>query len=213
MIFKRILIVCSILFIGSEIVFSQYNPDSRKHLDDALEKLQSNKGTKMEYSLFQIDFSGEEELSAGVVFMQNDNYKVVSEEFVVISNGVDQWIYRPEDKELMIQTPDSLEADESNPVNLLSSYKNGYKFDVQLENDKEILVNLIPEDSFSPYLLVTVRLNKVEKEFVSLKMTMKDESALRIDMKYVDKEISLDEDFFNFDKLGFEVLETIDLRE
>lgn len=206
------------IFIISLIGFTvqldaQFNPEARAFLDDALEKLQGDEIIELEYSVNQIVQNEMEELSVGNVFMKGDLYKVISDEFLVIYDGTDQWIYRPDDEELMIQAPDSASVDESNPVNMLKSYKTGYKFDLKEETDSFVVINMVAQDPFSPYILVTVKLNKVKKEFVSLTMLMRDENALKINLTYKNSEERLDADLFNFNALGLPVIETVDLRE
>lgn len=201
------------IFVGLIPLKAQFNPEVRSYLDDAMDKLKTSSGVQMHYRVNDVTHNQSEELAEGTVYMKGDLYRVESEEFMVVFDGTDQWIYRSADKELMIQSPDSSSLDENNPVNMLTSYKSGFKFDLKQETDSFVVVNMIAQDPYSPYIMVTVKLNKVKKEFVSLQMLAKDESAFRISLNYESSNKKFSETFFNFNALGLPVNETVDLRE
>lgn len=192
---------------------AQFNPEARGYLDDALAKLQSGDGIQMHYEVSEVTQNETEALSEGTVYMKGKLYRVESDDFMVFFDGKDQWIYRPDDQELMIQAPDTTNLDENNPVSMLTRYKTGFKFDVKEETENFVVVNMIAQDQYSPYIMVTVKLNKVKKEFVSLQMLMRDENAIRINLTYDETHKKYAASFFNFAALGLPVKETVDLRE
>ncbi len=202
-----------LILAGILQLHAQFNPEVRVHLDDALDKLKSGKDIQLHYLVSDVTQKEAEVLSEGTVYMKGEKYKVLSEDFIVFYDGKDQYIYRPDDEEVMIQPLDTTALDENNPVSMLLSYKTGFKFDLKEETGEMMAINMVAQDPYSPYILITVKLNKQKKEFVSLQMLAKDESALRIDLHYETPGEKLNAAFFNFNAQGLTVKETVDLRE
>lgn len=210
---KLPLIVSLVFLANMGWLKAQFNPESRAHLDQALEQLTQSSGVQLAYEVHQLTTNSENTISEGKLWMKGSLYRLENDEMMVLYDGVDQYIYRADDEELMIQKADTSMADESNPLSVLKSYKNGYKYDIKEENDSVIVINMISQSQFNPYLMVTVAVNKKKKEIVSLKMLLRDETALKIDLKYIEKNIKLPKLFFDFKQITVAVSDTIDLRD
>ncbi len=201
------------IILSGMLASAQFNPEAQKYLDDAVAQLHSGKGLKLKYTVSEVTNSSDLPFAEGVLYLLNEAYRLESDDMQVFFTGKEQWIYNTDAKELMIQSVDTSQMDDSNPISVLKKYNTGYKYDIEKETDEIIVINMVSQNQFNPYLLVTVKINKLKNEVVSLQMLMHDESALKIDLQYLNKNMVLDSAFFDFKDKGFEVSDTIDLRD
>ncbi len=210
---NKIPILLTLVLLGNITwLKAQFNPEAQTYLDKAVKVLHESSGLEMDYVISEVTATSDMPFSEGKLFIKSDLYKLVSDEMMVYFDGKEQWVYNVLDKEVMVQTMDTAQLDDSNPISVLKSYDKGYKYDIQKETNENVIINMVSQNQFNPYLLVTVKINKVKNEVTSITMLLRDESALRIDLTYVNKNKKLTDDFFNFKKSSYEVADTIDLR-
>ncbi len=210
---KNIPFLLSLILLGNIYhLKAQFNPETQSYLDKAVAKLQGNSGIELAYDMNGGSTSEGLLLSEGKLWLKGDLYRLETEDMVVINDGKNQWVYRSDDQELMIQTVDTTQMDDTNPLAVVKNYHNGYQFDVQKETDSTIVVNMVSQDQFNPYLIVGLELNKHKNEIVSIKMLLRDETNIVIKLDYVNQDLKLKDTFFDFSRLNREVSDTIDLR-
>jgi len=209
--FFTILALCSPL-----LTLAQYDPQALAILDvmskkyKALNTFEANLTTNLTN-----DSDGVKEEFKGKITVKGDKFRLVLEDQEVINNGTTVWNYLPAAKEVNIDTFDK-NSDEINPSKIYEIYKKGFKY-LFVEEKTEggqlcDVIDLVPEKKDAQYF--KIRMNIVKKDNSIQSWTMFDKSGNRY--KYTitkfTPNVSVDDNFFTFDKKKYPDVEIIDLR-
>lgn len=198
------------------LALAQYDPQALTILDAmskkyrALNTFEANLTTNLTN-----ESDGVKEEFKGKITVKGDKFRLVLEDQEVINNGTTVWNYLPAAKEVNIDNFDK-NSDEINPSKIYEIYKKGFKY-LFVEEKTEggqlcEVIDLVPEKKDAQYF--KIRMNIVKKDNSIQSWTMFDKSGNRY--KYTitkfTPNVSVDDNFFTFEKKKYPDVEIIDLR-
>lgn len=159
---RHITIGIGLLFVLVNTL-AQFDEKARIHLDHLANTVTSSEGTSLVFEAKVRQVNSEEVINedAGELLIKGDAYKLVIGETVTYCDGKDQWLYMSDVNEVTIEP---LEGDEITPASIFSLYKEGYKFRTLEESDDKVVVELSPTDKTSPYIRVSLFINKTNQQ-------------------------------------------------
>ncbi len=187
-------------------VYSQSSEDAKKLLDDVSTNISSFKNIYFDftYSLNNKEEQIKQETN-GNVTVSGDNYKLNYLGLVQIFDGKNIYTIIPENEEITISKADSENDIGINPSKLLTFYKSGYNYFMDIKQkhlDKFIqFIKLVPDDKNSDlnYLLLGIDINT--KNIFRLIEIGKNETITTLTINNQKTNIILEKSFFsiNFD--------------
>lgn len=211
---KRTLLL--ILFVSfATMSWAQYDPKALEILEamskkyKAIEAFEANISQTLTNEVEKIN----EEVK-GKIVVKGEKFKLTLPEQEVINNGVTQWTYMPEAKEVNIDNYDP-NSDDINPTKILDMYKKNFKY-LYLSDKTEAgvvceEVDLVPDKKDAQFFKIKMMINKKDKSIQS--WTMFDKAGNRY--KYTITKFNptkVDDTFFSFDPKKYPGVEVIDLR-
>ncbi|MBK78021.1 MAG: hypothetical protein CMC88_02770 [Flavobacteriaceae bacterium] len=201
---KKIAIVFLLIIMNK--VYSQSSEDAKKLLDDVSTNISSFKNIYFDftYSLNNKEEQIKQETN-GNVTVSGDNYKLNYLGLVQIFDGKNIYTIIPENEEITISKADSENDIGINPSKLLTFYKSGYNYFMDIKQkhlDKFIqFIKLVPDDKNSDlnYLLLGIDINT--KNIFRLIEIGKNETITTLTINNQKTNIILEKSFFsiNFD--------------
>ena len=201
---KKIAIVFLLIIMNK--VYSQSSEDAKKLLDDVSTNISSFKNIYFDftYSLNNKEEQIKQETN-GNVTVSGDNYKLNYLGLVQIFDGKNIYTIIPENEEITISKADSENDIGINPSKLLTFYKSGYNYFMDIKQkhlDKFIqFIKLVPDDKNSDlnYLLLGIDINT--KNIFRLIEIGKNETITTLTINNQKTNIILEKLFFsiNFD--------------
>lgn len=210
---KKILAVVAILITGT--LFAQGDKEAEKLLEDVINKTSSYTNFKANLSYTMVNTEmGINEKKSGLIFVQDDSYRIEMEGQIIISDGETIWTYIGDSEEVMVSNVEDSEESIS-PTQILAKYNDGYKarfnHDKKYKNShmKEIILKPIDKNSFEK-LSVIVNDSKLSLENFSVY----DANGNVFTYHIVDLQPDLDlpSDTFTFDYAKYPDVEVIDMR-
>ena len=187
-------------------VYSQSSEDAKTLLDDVSTNISSFKNIYFDftYSLNNKEEQIKQETN-GNVTVSGDNYKLNYLGLVQIFDGKNIYTIIPENEEITISKADSENDIGINPSKLLTFYKSGYNYFMDIKQkhlDKFIqFIKLVPDDKNSDlnYLLLGIDINT--KNIFRLIEIGKNETITTLTINNQKTNIILEKSFFsiNFD--------------
>ena len=187
-------------------VYSQSSEDAKTLLDDVSTNISSFKNIYFDftYSLNNKEEQIKQETN-GNVTVSGDNYKLNYLGLVQIFDGKNIYTIIPENEEITISKADSENDIGINPSKLLTFYKSGYNYFMDIKQkhlDKFIqFIKLVPDDKNSDlnYLLLGIDINT--KNIFRLIEIGKNETITTLTINNQKLKIILEKSFFsiNFD--------------
>ena len=201
---KKIAIVFLLILMNK--VYSQSSEDAKTLLDDVSTNISSFKNIYFDftYSLNNKEEQIKQETN-GNVTVSGDNYKLNYLGLVQIFDGKNIYTIIPENEEITISKADSENDIGINPSKLLTFYKSGYNYFMDIKQkhlDKFIqFIKLVPDDKNSDlnYLLLGIDINT--KNIFRLIEIGKNETITTLTINNQKTNIILEKSFFsiNFD--------------
>ena len=161
---KKILFIFFLFTIN--IIFCQSSEDAKKLLDEVSIKISSYENIFFDftYSLNNKEEQIKQE-TIGNLTVSGDKYKLNYLGAIQLFNGKKTYTIVPENEEITISNPDDENEININPVKLLSFYKSGYNYSLDIKQKylrKTIqFIKLIPIEKNSElnYLLLGIDIN------------------------------------------------------
>ena len=151
---------------------AQYDSTAQKHLDNLAKSIEKDQGIEITFNV-KVNRVNEEKPTneeKGKLWIKNDSHKLELGETVTYNDGTNEWIYMSDMDEVTIQPVDE---DQITPASIFTIYKEGYKFRTIDEDDKKVIVELSPEDKASPYIRITLFINKKTKQLDTFSLQSK----------------------------------------
>jgi outer membrane lipoprotein carrier protein len=205
-----------LLFLLSGLsVSAQYDPKALEILEamskkyKAIESFEANISQTLTNEIEKIN----EEMK-GKITVKGEKFRLALPEQEIINDGVTQWTYLPDAKEVNIDTYDPA-SDDVNPTKILDMYKKGFKY-LYLSDKTEggVLceeVDLVPDKKDAQFFKIKMMIGKKDKSIQS--WTMFDKSGNRY--KYTITKFNptkVEDSYFTFDPKKYPGVEIIDLR-
>jgi outer membrane lipoprotein-sorting protein len=151
-----------ILLLATTTLLAQYNPEARVHLDKLSETVEKAPGIAISFTVKISHIEDNKELNneKGKLLMKQDFHKLVINGTEIYGDGENQWTFLPEDEEVTIEP---LEEGVLTPASIFTVYKEGYNFRNLGEDDGKVMVELSPIDKSSPYIRITLYIDKVNQ--------------------------------------------------
>lgn len=150
------------LFLFSFItfsVFAQANTNANNILDKATVKINSSKGTSLNFSLTQKDKFGHVlSVSKGILKVKGSKYYLKQGSYEIYNNGAQIWNYDGQNEVTVAKVEN--DDDEVSPVQVITGF-NKKDFDIQLTSSATIYqVQLTPVDKRKNYKQVLLYISK-----------------------------------------------------
>lgn len=161
--------------------------------------------------------SGSTETMTGVLTLQakTNKYKLVFDEQEIGSDGINQWTYLKEDKEVQLSKVDN-SANAINPAKIYTIYQKGYKYIYTGEAKKNGAIyqhiDLTPTDKKSTIFKIKLSIDKATKLIQQAVIFNKNGTKFTYTVNAFTSTIKLSESYFEFNKADFPGAEIVDLR-
>lgn len=134
---------------------AQFDPSAQKYLDDLAQTVQNAPGLSISFDakISSLEEPNEVNNGKGKLLLKQNYHKLEIGDQETYGDGINQWIFFPDEKEVTIQP---IEEDEITPASIFTIYKKGYRFRLLGENDNKVIVELSPEDQASSYVRITL---------------------------------------------------------
>lgn len=215
---NKILLLITILFLGSNLIFAQEDPEAKKILDKLSEKTKSHKVIKSDFEvIFKSTKDNMQNTSKGTITMKGEMYRLNFMDSEAFFDGKTLWNYIPEVNEVNISEPELNDDDLlNNPKHLFTVYENDYKYQlIKTMTDGNInyaLVDLYPNNLDEEYSRIRLQINTNEYFLSSATIFGKDGSNYSIKISNYKTNLELDDSYFIFDKNKYKDIEVVDLR-
>jgi outer membrane lipoprotein carrier protein len=209
-------IIALLSALSVSFVHAQYDPKALEILEamskkyKAIESFEANITQTLTNEVEKIN-----EEFKGKITVKGDKFRLSLPEQEVINNGVTQWMYLPEAKEVNIDNYDP-ESDDINPTRILDMYKKNFKY-LYLADKMEggVLceeVDLVPDKKDAQFFKIKMMINKKDKSIQSWTMFDKAGNRYKYTISKFNPTLKVDDSFFSFDPKKYPGVEVIDLR-
>lgn len=215
---NKILILTTILFLGSNLIFAQEDPAAKKILDKLSEKTKSHKVIKSDFEVtFKSTKDNAQNTSKGTITMKGEMYRLKFMGSEVFFDGKTLWNYISEVNEVNISEPELGDNDLlNNPKQLFTVYEKDYKYQLiksMVEgNVNYALVDLYPINLNEEYSRIRLQINTEEYFLSSATIFGKDGSNYSIKISNYNTSLEFDDSYFVFDEKKYKNIEVVDLR-
>ena len=204
-------IIALIISIGS--VYAQKSSDAQKLISDLLTTAKSN-AIKTNFSLTNSEKNAvNSQTGSGTFVIKGNKFVLEMNEMKVWFDGKTQWSYLIENKEVSITEPTEKELAETNPMAILSDYKN--KCIIRFSKSKSTqnhIIEMIPKVKNKDFSKVEVLINKTSGNLTSIKVNTVKGNNTVLTLTNYQKGIKISDNSFSFDKSKFKGVSINDLR-
>jgi outer membrane lipoprotein-sorting protein len=153
--------------------------------------------------------AGVNEQQNGILFVEDNSYKLKLKNQTVISDGETNWFILEDENEVNITEVDEEEG--FNPSNIFNMYEQGYKYNFIKEDLGKFYIELYPttEGMFSKLVMI---IDKNKMEIKSLTMIDKNNSQYTYNINKFITNQEFPKNYFYFNKLNYPNIDIIDLR-
>tara|TARA_B100000945_G_C20420090_1_gene617479 strand:+ start:1368 stop:2003 length:636 start_codon:yes stop_codon:yes gene_type:complete len=197
---KKITFVFFLLIINK--VYSQSSEDAKKLLDDVSTKISSFESISFDftYSLNNKEEQIKQETN-GNVTVSGDNYKLNYLGLIQLFDGKKIYTIIPENEEITISKADNENDIGINPSKLLTFYKSGYKYFMDIKQkhlDRSIqFIKLVPYDKNSDLNYLLLGIDIKTKDIFRLIEIGKNETITTLTINNQKTNMILDKSFFS----------------
>jgi outer membrane lipoprotein-sorting protein len=197
---KKILFI--FFLFTTNIIFCQASEDAKKLLDEVSIKISSYKNIFFDftYSLNNKEEQIKQE-TIGNITVSGDKYKLSYLGAIQLFDGKKTYTIVPENEEITISNTDNENENNINPAKLLSFYKSGYNYSLDIKQkylNKTIqFIKLMPIEKNSElnYLLLGIDINS--KDIFRLIEIGKNKTITTLTIKNQKTNLKLEESFFS----------------
>jgi outer membrane lipoprotein carrier protein len=213
---RRISLSIFLIVFFNQIVLAQYDPRALAILDNMSNKYQ-NMGAYLAnftYAL-QNEQEGISESFDGTLLVDGDKFRLIMAGQEIYCNGITVWTYIEEINEVNIDNyyPDEMEM---SPSNIYSAYKKGFKYqyieEVKKNGNTTQIVDLVPEDSGSPFFKIRLSIGKENLNLNGWEIFDKNGNRYNYTVNTFQNKSIKDPKEFEFEVKRYPGVEVIDLR-
>ncbi len=201
---KKYLTIVLSLFMTLTVA-AQNNSKAESILSEVQSKISA-------YGTFKVAFSINGEKAS--IEIKGNMFRMKSPGVIIWFNGDEQWTYIEESNEVNLTNPDNSELNAINPYHFLKNWKTtcscAYKGEKNIKGSKNRIVELKNKNA-SDFDCINIFVTP-ENEISG--MTIKDANGdeFNIDINKIEKNLSIDDNAFEFDEKKYSNAEIIDLR-
>lgn len=199
-------IAALILMMASSALFAQ---DKATELFGKIaQSISNHKNVEVSFTFQTIENDGQvDELQEGKAYFEGEAYKILMGELHTISDGVTEWLYLPEDQEVMIS---NVSKDDGSPVRIFTELKNEANVQVK-DTDVQGNVRLELFDSKGNPIGLTLTFDKNDN-LKKLQIVLDENGSLHMNINEIKYDQTFQEGFFRFDKKDYPRVDVIDMR-
>lgn len=216
---KKLIYLLAIIIAGSSVtVKAQSETKAKTILAEVSKKYRS-------YDVIKTDFtftlnnpqSKINETQSGTLFVRSkaNKYKVIFKDQEIISNGVNQWTYLKEDKEVQLSEVNN-GSDALNPAKIFTIYEKGFKslftHDSKVNGKIYHHIELTPLAAKGSFFKIKLKVDKVNKQIVNAVIYDKNGNHYSYTIKTFSTNVKVPESTFAFDTKKHPGVELVDLR-
>ena len=212
---KKITLAIALLFGFFMLAHSQETP--RKLLDKMADTFDKSSGYVVHFSMNikQLMQQSSESFEAKIE-VKGELFHLTTPDIEAWFNGTTQWVLMRQSDEVNISTPTKEELKQTNPIQILNSYKKGYTFTSKgsrndLKGRPSFVVELEPEKPTDTER-ITLYIDKSSYAPNSIQIRQKGGIETHIHINKTREEKNLSDTIFVFDKSKHPDVEIIDLR-
>jgi outer membrane lipoprotein carrier protein len=212
---KRPILIFALLFVFAAVQ-AQYDPKALEILEamskkyKAIEAFQADISQTLTNEVEKIN----EEMK-GKITVKGDKFRLALPEQEIINDGVTQWTYLPEAKEVNIDNYDPA-SDDVNPTKILDMYKKGFKYLHIAEKTEAGVVcdeiDLVPDKKDAQFFKIKMMIAKKDKSIQSWTMFDKSGNRYKYTITKFNPTVKIEDSHFAFDPKKYPGVEIIDLR-
>lgn len=208
----RTLCLCLLLFIGIGMQ-AQKDEHARRILDRTAAILEAKGGVEI---TFLLRTDGVQGSTQGSIALKGNKFHLKTPSTITWFDGTTQWSYLVDNQEVNVSTPTPEELQHINPYAFINLYKQGYLYRSgptkrhKGKSVEEIILNA--ESSRQEIQSVTLLVNAVTAEPLSIKITDSNKNTTVIEVVAFKKALNLPDERFIFDTKKYPEAEIIDLR-
>jgi outer membrane lipoprotein-sorting protein len=206
------------LLLIAQYSICQQDPEARKILDRVAEKSKSYKSIRTDYELLIEDRKEDMQTeSKGRIIIKKNKYKLESDESTVYYDGKTMWTYTPDNNEVVISEPDTLDDNFLvNPASIFDIYNRDFKYrydgEIDGNNIKMHEIHMFPKNLEQPYSRIILHIDAGRDLLSGIKIVGKDGVDYTISLdNYITNE-DIDDSVFTFSSSKHKKAEIIDLR-
>lgn len=207
-----------VLFVASTSIWAQNDPEAEPFLDKISEDLDPGHSLKIEFDYTREDLQTKSNVEGeGTLYLLGDKYKLEMEGFVIFYDGNKQYSLNLEVEEVYISVPDpdNKEFMFSDPITLLRTYKEEFKYRIMGEmnirgiNSTEI--QLYPKELGGPYALIKLYIEPEKRELKAIQVRHKKGILYSMYVREFNNIKMLENSFFQFSDTKYPNVDVIEL--
>ena len=205
----------------SSISFGQTKNKATIILDKVAKEYKSYKGVAIDFSLKMDNAQSDvHETSKGKAWAKNKMYKINLMGVETYFDGTTKWSYMKDAEEVNVTSPDPNDKNSFNPTQLFTEYQNGYRVEYKkemFENNRALqFIDLLPiqeKVKTSEFNRIKLKIDKDKNQIYQIIRYGKDGNDYTITINKLEKNNSLQDSMFKYDKTKYPDVEIIDLRD
>ncbi len=212
--FKSIIIILFALL--PTMTFAQKDANAKKVLDSTSAIFSSAKGIRASFTIQNYQRNKLIGKSNGTILLKGNKFQVNTPEMICWFNGKTQWTYVVRNEEVNVANPTSEELQNINPYVFLNLYKQGFNYRMgknASKNGKSVYEIILSAENTKQNLSnVTIYIAKGDYKPLEMILTTHNNTSSRISISSFNKNVTLPENTFVFNKNKYPKAEIIDLR-
>jgi outer membrane lipoprotein carrier protein len=212
---KKLVIVAFCTLSGYAGV-AQYDPKALEILEAMSKKYKAIPSFEADFS-YTLSNESEKinEQFQGKMTVKGEKFRLVLPEQQVINDGITQWTYLPEAKEVTIDNVDN-DSEDINPSKFYDMYRKGYKYlhfgDITEGGVACDVVDLVPEKRDAQYFKIKMNISKKDKSVQSFTMFDKTGNRYKYTITHFSPNAKIDDTYFSFDPKKYPNVDVQDIR-
>lgn len=153
--------VVFLLFFGSSVAIGQQDPEAEPYLNKIAKDLDPGSSLELRFDYIREDLQTKTTVEGeGSIFLSGDRYKIVMEGFIIFFDGEKQFSLNLENEEVYVSIPDPEDKEFmfADPIRLLRTYKEEFKYRVvgeaSFQGISSTEIQLYPLELGGPYALL-----------------------------------------------------------
>ena len=211
---KKKIIYLFILLLSSLFTINAQNNNQAEQIISSVLLSAKNNAIRSNFTLIISDKSNPSgQTTTGVFTLKGNKFVLEMDAMKAWFDGKTQWSYIPQNNEVSITEPTEKEISETNPMAILSGYKNkcSIRFSM-IKSLQNYVIDMIPTVKGSDILKIEVQVNKTTENLFSIKLTDKKGSTSLLTLSNFQKNIKVSDSFFVFNSSKHKGVTENDLR-
>ena len=188
------------------------DPKAKALLNKVTKKYKGYSSLKSSYSMKSYKNNRLQESETGTLWIKGSNFKVDSDDYLVICDNTTYWFYMKDVKELQINYFEE-DGDLVNPTSLFNLYENDFLVFMGEKAGVTQVLELTPIDKSRPYFKIKVKVNTESNAILGADVYLKNSGKILITFSNTTPNATIPSGTFTFDRNKYPVDDEIDLRE